>query len=80
MYPNPVRGTARLQATLPAAATVRVALYDPMGRRVREYPIGARAAGTLDMRLDVDGLAAGTYVVRVQAGAFEAHRTIVVVR
>lgn len=69
--PNPARGRATLDFTLPEAAHVTVALYDVEGRRVREAARGEFPAGrhgvTLDLRSGRD-LAPGLYFVRVSAG------------
>ena len=49
---------------------VRVALYDARGRRVRTLYRGAPPAGQLEsVRVGgLDGLASGTYFVRLTAG------------
>jgi hypothetical protein len=49
---EPIRGTVRLQADLPARATVRVELFDPHGRivqRVEPAPNGRDLAWSLDL-------------------------------
>lgn len=71
--PNPVRGAASLRFTLPAAASVRLAIHDAQGRLVRVLAEGERQAGahavTWDGR-DASGspLAAGLYFARLRAG------------
>ena len=66
--PNPSRGDARVRFSLPAATDVSVEVYDLLGRRVATLAQGSRSAGahTLDLPTSV---AAGTYLVRLQAGA-----------
>ncbi|HEX8384823.1 MAG TPA: T9SS type A sorting domain-containing protein [Rubricoccaceae bacterium] len=77
--PNPTRGTTRLAYTLPAAANVRLAVYDALGREVAVIADGARAAGPHDVLLSAGRLAPGTYVVRLQAGATVLVRRLTVV-
>lgn len=80
--PNPVRGAGgavRLQ--LAQAATVTVTLYNVLGQRVailaQESPLGI---GTHDLALGAGDLAAGTYLVHVQAGEQVSTKTLTVVR
>ncbi len=65
--PNPSRGDVRIRVELPAASDVSVEVYDLLGRRVATLAQGARSAGVhmLDLPASV---AAGTYLVRLQAG------------
>ena len=80
-FPNPAREAMRAQYTLGAPQAVTLELIDVLGRRVRSVEMGPQAAGARDVRLDLDGLRAGLYVLRLRgdAGA-EAARRIVVVR
>jgi hypothetical protein len=70
--PNPARGSTVLRFSLPRDASVRLALYDVSGRRVRTLVQGAQAAGEhaapWDLR-DDEGRAvgAGLYFARLEA-------------
>ena len=76
--PNPVRGTARLTFVLSAPGPVRLALYDVRGREVAVLMEPPRPAGRHTARLDVRGLAAGVYVLRLEAnGAVRTQRLVV---
>jgi hypothetical protein len=69
--PNPVSGVATLRFTLPHAANVSLAIFDPSGRRVREVTSGVASEGehafTWDLR-DESGRAtgAGVYLARLE--------------
>ena len=63
-YPNPARGQATVPYHVASASTVRVVVFDALGRRVVES-VSPVAAGAQSARLDVSALAAGTYVVQV---------------
>jgi hypothetical protein len=67
--PNPAADTASLVLTLPrAAAAVRVALYDALGRTVAVVHDGPLGAGTHRLALAASSLAPGVYVARAVAG------------
>ena len=62
-----------LRFTLPRAATVTLAIYDPAGRRVRELFVGSASAGTHRVRWDGRGrdgrpAASGVYFARLVVG------------
>jgi len=78
--PNPVRGAARVPFALdrPAAPTLRV--LDLQGRSVRDASPGALPAGRHVATLDLAGLAAGPYLVRLDAGGASRTVSVTVVR
>ena len=67
-YPNPFHPATVIRLDLPAAAAVRVELYDLHGRRVLTTPTQTLAAGAA-RRVPVDAahLASGVYLYRVLA-------------
>lgn len=67
-HPNPFHPSTTIRIDLPAAATVRVDLYDLLGRRVLTTPAHAHSAGA-DRRMPVNAahLASGVYFYRVFA-------------
>ena len=78
LYPNPASGTAAgasatLSVTgLPASArSLRLSVVNAVGQQVGQYPLVPVAAspdgGTARATLPVQGLAAGIYLVRIQA-------------
>ena len=72
--PNPTRGRpATLRFTLARAGDVRLAIFDPLGRRVRTLLAGERGAGSGQVVWDGRGesgeaLAPGTYFARLAIG------------
>ncbi|MCI1188434.1 T9SS type A sorting domain-containing protein [Hymenobacter sp. DH14] len=68
LYPNPANGPATLSYQAPTAAEVTVVLTDLLGRPVRVLDHGPKAAGSHLVNIDATGVAAGTYLVRVQVG------------
>jgi len=83
--PNPMRGTTEIALVAPGQAPVEIAIHDASGRLVRRLERRELAAGphtvSWDGRTD-DGrdAAAGTYFVRVRAGAAGDTRRLVLIR
>ncbi len=67
LYPNPARETLRLRLPGAVAAPATIALLDNLGRPVRTQTAVLGNAETA--QLDLHGLPAGLYAVRVAAGA-----------
>lgn len=67
-YPNPFADATTIPFTLAEPTTVRLDVFDAMGRRVAVLRDGAHSAGRYEVTWGPDGLAAGTYFVRLQAG------------
>ena len=78
--PNPARGRVRLRYSLPTAADVRLTVHDALGRAVLRVAEGPRSAGDGSEMADVSGLAAGVYVVRLEAGGEALTQRLSVVR
>lgn len=67
-YPNPFNPAASIRYSLPEAGTVRLAVYDMLGRRVAELVNGPLEAGSHTADFDGSRLASGVYVYRLQSG------------
>ena len=79
-YPNPVRGQATMEYTLPEAQDVRLEVYDMLGRRVKVIEDRNREAGTYEVPFDAQGLASGVYFGRLQVDGETRTQKITVVR
>jgi hypothetical protein len=66
---NPFAGRTRLGYELPAAAHVRLAAYDVLGREVAVLVEGDRPAGRHEIAFDGTQLGAGVYLVRMTTGS-----------
>ncbi|MCC6348811.1 MAG: hypothetical protein IT347_04360 [Candidatus Eisenbacteria bacterium] len=80
--PNPARDVTRFAAVLPAAAEVRLEIFDAAGRRVRRLAGGEFAAGAhefaWDLRDDAGApVPAGLYLARFGAGGATRVRRVV---
>lgn len=79
--PNPFRHDARLSLEVAQTQSVRVAVYDALGREVAVLHDGPLASGR-DHAFTLDGtdLPGGVYVVRVAGEAFSDTRTVTLAR
>jgi hypothetical protein len=66
-YPNPFRGSTTIRYELSTATAVHLAVYDVLGREVAVLREGTVPAGRHDVPLDAADLAAGMYVVALDA-------------
>jgi hypothetical protein len=69
-YPNPFRTSTVFRYDLPQPSEVRIVVYDMMGRRVLQAHNAYKEAGRHAFEWTPDGLAAGTYLLRFEAGTF----------
>jgi len=67
-YPNPFNGKTMMLFELPQTSRVCVSLADVLGRNDRVLFNERRAAGRVSIPLDLSGLAAGAYLVRLETG------------
>jgi len=80
--PNPARGALALRFVLPRAASMRMAIYDVTGRRVRELASGARPAGEQRIAWDLRdqrgrAVGPGLYFARLEVEGRSLTRKIV---
>ncbi len=67
-YPNPFNPLTTVTFALPSASTVRLAVYDMLGRQVSVLLNEVRTAGQHTVAFNAVGLASGTYTYRLTAG------------
>jgi hypothetical protein len=67
-YPNPTNGSIRLGLGVPEASDVSLDVFDVLGRRVFSLKPGLVPAGRSELSIPTDGLAAGTYWLRIWIG------------
>ena len=69
-YPNPFNPTTRIEYNLMKESSVKLTVYDILGKVVSERNIGKQAPGKQLVTFDAANLAAGVYYYRLQAGEF----------
>ncbi|HEX05568.1 MAG TPA: T9SS type A sorting domain-containing protein, partial [Bacteroidetes bacterium] len=68
IYPNPFNGSAVLQYSLPSPSTVRIQIFDILGRIVLTLPYNKQYQGTQTIPLDISSHPSGTYFVSIDMG------------
>ncbi|TGE27710.1 T9SS type A sorting domain-containing protein [Hymenobacter metallicola] len=68
LLPNPASETMRVAYDLPTATTAAVSVHNLLGQSVRALTAVRQGAGQQEQRVSLQGLTAGIYVVRLQAG------------
>lgn len=66
VYPNPVGDVLRVAVAQPEPGTLQFALYDVLGRRVQVHRSAPSAGGFHTLTIDLGGLPAGTYFLRLE--------------
>jgi hypothetical protein len=80
-YPNPFSRQTTIEYALPEAQTVRLVVYDVLGRRVATIADGRREGGFHRVRWEAGrGLPSGTYFLRLRAGEQTRTQKLPVVR
>ena len=79
-YPNPFNPSTVIRYQLPAAGSVRLVVYDMLGREVAVLVNETKNAGVHHVTFDAGGLASGVYLYRLQAGDFVQARKLMLVR
>lgn len=68
MFPNPTNGHVHVEFNTTKAATAHLEVYNLIGRRMAFEGIGNLPAGLNHANLDLTGLPAGIYIVKLDAG------------
>ena len=79
-HPNPFNPTTKLTFALPAAARVRLSIYDIQGREITVLVDGFSQAGVHEASFDAGGLPSGIYCARLQTGSHSAAQKIVLLK
>jgi len=69
-YPNPFNPSTTIKYELPQSSTVRLGVYDILGREVSVLVDQRKNAGSYEVKFDGSNLASGAYFYRFQAGSF----------
>jgi hypothetical protein len=80
VYPNPVRSEATFVYDLPESGTVRLEIFDLLGRKVATVANRRRSAGRHEATWSVGDVSSGVYLARFNAAGRSIVRKIVVVQ
>jgi len=79
-WPNPFNPSTTISYQLPGSSSVRLVVYDLVGREVATLVNEVESAGTHMVKFDGSNLASGTYVYRIEAGNFVATKKLTLVK
>jgi endoglucanase len=85
-YPNPFNASTRIKYTVGAAsgqwqvASVKLLVYDLLGREVAVLVNEPKAPGTYEVSFDGSGLASGVYCYRMKDGAYVEAKTMLLLK
>lgn len=79
-YPNPFNPTTQIRFDVPTAGTVRLAVFDVLGREVKTLVNDRREAGYHTVVFDNSNLSSGVYFYRLTAPGFVATKRMMVVK
>jgi hypothetical protein len=79
-FPNPFRTTTTIRYGLPEPASVRLDVYDALGRRVATLVSEEQQPAWHEVEFHADDLTPGVYIYRLRAGDFVSQRQLTFVR
>jgi hypothetical protein len=79
-FPNPFNPQTTIRFDIAQATPVRLRVFNAMGQQVATLAEGTYAPGTHEVTFDASALPSGVYVYRIEAGAFQAMRTMVLLK
>jgi len=79
-YPNPFNPSTTIQYEIPKGSTVRLTVYDILGRQVATLVNELKQAGRYEANFNGNNLASGVYIYRLQAGEFTQTRKFVLTK
>ncbi len=77
LFPNPTNGATTIRFTTPSEKARQVTLFNLQGRLISQT---LTPAGFISHPLDVSAYPSGSYILQIQSGAFETHRTLNIVK
>jgi len=79
-YPNPFNPLSAIQYNIASEGNVSIKVFDMAGREIRSIVDGNQKAGSYKASIDLTGKASGVYLLRMQAGSFDASKKLVLVK
>jgi glucose/arabinose dehydrogenase len=80
VYPNPAKGGFTLPFTLTQSTRVTAAVYDITGKEVRSLLEKTLPAGSHKEELEIEGLAPGSYMLKITAGSSSSTQQLLLTR
>jgi photosystem II stability/assembly factor-like uncharacterized protein len=74
-YPNPFNPVTVIRYTLPAESTVRIAVYNALGRTLKEMIVKNQGAGLHEISFDAQNISSGVYFYILEARAIDGTKS-----
>ena len=79
-YPNPFNASTTIEFTISEFQNVRLAIFDLLGRQIRNSILGPMQSGSHSVKLDASDLSSGVYFYRLRAGEIVEKRRMVLLK
>jgi hypothetical protein len=79
-YPNPFNPSTAVRYTLPVASSVKLSVYDLLGREVATLVNARQTAGSYTIRFSAPEMPSGVYLYRLIAGSHAETRSMILLR
>ena len=79
-YPNPFNPTTTISFELPSESKIEIAVYDILGRQVKNLLNENKAAGRYNVQFDGTGLPSGIYFIRLSANTYTEIKKMVLLK
>lgn len=80
VFPNPFNPVTTITYGLPTSSDVKISITDLLGRKISTIVDEPKAAGYHTVQFNAEALSSGTYILRMQAGAFTATQQITLLK
>ncbi|NOX17839.1 MAG: T9SS type A sorting domain-containing protein [Chlorobi bacterium] len=79
-YPNPFNPTTVIKYQIPKSSKVTIEVFDVLGNKVTTLVNKYQAAGAYQTQFNASNIPAGVYFYRMQAGAFESAKKLILLK
>ncbi len=79
-YPNPFNPSTRISYSIPEVATVKITIFDRLGREVSTLINREHKPGYYSVDFDANGLSSGVYFYKVDAGRFSTVKKMILMK
>ena len=79
-YPNPFNPSTTISYDIPTTSTVRISVYDILGKEIRLLVNEEKNPGHYEMIFEANDLAGGIYYYTIKAGEFSQSRKMILLK